>query len=164
MLFSVLLGGIMCLCYDLIRALRKVGFDSFAYVFISDIIFWISGAIITFIFLIARTNGEIRGYVIISEFLGFIIFRFTVSKAVFPCFVFVFAQLKKFSNFCTDIINVFFNYVEEVAAKFWSYIVKFLKMVQKSIKKLLKSRDKVVYTNENNVSLEYALDETKTKT
>ena len=69
-LLSLVLGATFCAFYDVIRAVRRVCFNSFIAVNICDIVTWIIYAFVTFIFLISRTNGEIRSYVLFGELCG----------------------------------------------------------------------------------------------
>ena len=153
--YSLVLGGMLCLSYDFIRALRKSGFNSFIAVFFTDIIFWIISAFITFIFLISRTNGEIRGYVLIGILAGFVIFRLTFSRFVFPFFTWAFKWIIKFHTKITCFFNTIYGKTEAAFCKIGVSTANFLKRALKSIKKLLKIRHKVLYTNKNNADSEY---------
>ena len=64
LLYSLCLGVILCVYYDIFRAFHKAGFDSPFQVFIGDILYCVTAAFATFLFLLSRTNGEIRGYVL----------------------------------------------------------------------------------------------------
>lgn len=161
-IYSLILGGLLCPSYDFIRAIRKSGFNSFIAVFFTDIIFWIISAFITFIFLISRTNGEIRGYVLIGILAGFVIFRLTFSRFVFLSFTLAFKLIVKFHIKFTCFFNTIYGKIEAVFRKIGVSTAKFLKRTLKSIKKLLKIRHKVLYTNKNNADAEYVLNETKT--
>ncbi len=159
-LFSLCLGGLFCAFYDIIRACHKAGFDSFLAVFITDIIFWIIYAFTTFVFLIARTNGEIRAYVIFGELTGFFLFRVSFSKILFPALSFVFTKTAQISRKVSKSINLFYIKIESLLLKICQGIMKILK----SVKKLLKNRLKLLYTNKNNVKAENVLNEAKTET
>ena len=161
-LYSLCIGGIFCAVYDILRAARKAGFNSFVAVFVTDILFWVVGAFVTFIFLIARTSGEIRGYVLISELVGFGLFRATFSRLIFPIFKIIFQGVQKLHTYFNIFFDALYLKTESILSKFLVFMTKFFKSTVKSIKKLLKNRRKVLYTNENNSDAEYVLDETKT--
>lgn len=163
--FSLCLGGISCALYDVLRASRKAGFNSFITVLITDIIFWIVSAFITFIFLMARTYGEIRAYVFMGELIGFVLYRFTLSRLIFPLFKIFFEGIQKVRVYFNTVLKILYYKTESTILKFYSFVAKNFKRVIKSIKKLLKSRRNVLYTNENNnhyTEAEYVLNETKT--
>ena len=52
--------------------------------------------------------------------------------------------------------------IDEILSKTGKYTAKKFKTTEKSIKKLLKSGGKVLYTNKNSNDAEYVLNETKT--
>lgn len=160
--FSFCLGCLLCVIYDILRSLRKAGFNSFAAVFISDILFWVFSAFVNFIFLMARTCGEMRGYVAVGELAGFLLFRITVSRIVFPMLCFVFNAFKKIHLRFTSAMGSMCLKIDEILSKTGKYTAKKFKTTEKSIKKLLKSGAKVLYTNKNSNDAEYVLNETKT--
>lgn len=159
-LYSLCLGGLFCAVYDTIRACHKAGLDSFLAVFITDIIFWVVFAFATFVFLIARTNGEIRAYVIFGEMIGFLLFRISFSRILFPALSFVFTKTALISRKANKCLNLFYIKTESLLLKIYKGVVKILK----SVKKLLKNRFKLLYTNKNNVKSENVLNEAKTET
>ena len=126
-IYSLVLGMMICTFYDILRALRKTGSRSYLSVFIGDLLFWIVSAFVTFIFLLSRTNGEIRGYVLISMLLGFTLWRFTLSRPNFYVFVCVMGFIRRilgkaihFINDCTDKLAV-------LLSKFTGKMIKILK-------------------------------------
>ena len=159
---SVCLGCILCAVYDIFRASRKAGFNSAIFVFVTDILFWVLSAFVTFIFLISRTNGEIRGYVLVGEFIGFALFRISLSRLIFWCFTLIFSSFKKLNCLINKGFEVLYGKTDTVMQKIRNFALKFQKSSLKSIKKLLKNRRKVLYTNTNNYDAEYVLNETKT--
>ncbi len=158
-LLSLCIGGIFCALYDIVRASRKVCSNSFWSVLFSDIIIWTVYAFVTFIFLMSRTNGEIRGYVLFGEFFGFVLFRISLSRLLFPMLSFVFINVSRICQRIADYIGKFYAKFEVLLLKIWEGTHK----IFKSAKKLLKNAFKLLYTNKNIADLENALDETKTK-
>lgn len=156
---SVCLGALFCVLYDIIRAVRKVCLNSFWAVQFTDIFLWVFYAFATFIFLVARTNGEIRGYVLAGEFLGFILFRISFSRLLFPALRFVFIKIATVKKKVTRCISKFYIKFEALILKIGKSISKFFK----SAKKLLKNALKLLYTNKNIANTEKTLNETKTK-
>lgn len=159
-LLSVCLGVLCCAIYDIVRALRKVCLNSLLAITVGDILLWIFYAFITFIFLISRTNGEIRGYVLLGELLGFSLFRMSISKIFYLFFKLVFRRLKVIIEKLNMVLNAFCTKIERFALKVLQFLIKILK----TIKKLLKNAVKLLYTNRNIVSMEKSINETKTET
>lgn len=142
--------------------MRKTGFNSFIAVFITDILFFVFSAFVTFIFLISRTNGEIRAYVILGETLGFIFSRHTISKLYLKILCAIFCVIVKLKIYLRKKINWVYDKVEYYIIVFLKQIFIKLKNVLKSIKKVLKKGVKLLYTIINIKSAENNSYETKT--
>ena len=155
---SIALGGIFCLLYDVIRAVRKVGFNTALAVNFSDIIIWIVFAFGTFIFLMARTNGEIRGYALLGEAIGFFIMRISFSKIWFKILSWF---LIKTANIKRKIDRHFYTFTAKVEKRLLKG-VKCVPKLFKSVKKFLKNAIKMLYNKVNIVDKKRSLNETKT--
>lgn len=79
-LYAILLGTLLGAIYDLFRIIRISFGGKVVAVFIEDIIFSIAALVLTFVFVIAFNNGELRFFILIGEFLGFTVYYFTVGK------------------------------------------------------------------------------------
>lgn len=123
-LYGLIFGGCYCIFYDIIRAVRRVFLNSRTAVFIEDILFFTVTAFASFLFLLARTNGEIRGYVIISFAVGFAAVRFSVSP-------FILKILVKASGF-----------IRKIFKKLFSLLFRFTDSLELIIKKLVKKLKK----------------------
>lgn len=139
---SILLGAVICTFYDLIRATRKAGANSFFAVFIGDIVFWLVSAVVVFLFLVATTNGEIRGYVLLFAVVGFLLYRLTIGRIVFICLSSVLCFSAKCFKRLVFYIGKFSLYIE-------SRISAFCTTVMRALKKLLKSVYSMVYTTKD---------------
>lgn len=134
-LLSLILGAMYCALYDILRALRKHGRNSYFAVFFEDITFWLIAAFGTFIFLLSRTSGEIRGYVIAGHLIGFVIFRFTLSRFTFKIFCAVFKFLKKIKHILSLVFNKLADVCENFSNCVFEGIKKIFKIIPKKIKK-----------------------------
>lgn len=161
---SLCLGASICMLYDIIRALHKAGLNSFFAVFFTDIIFWIICAFLTFIFLISRTNGEIRGYVLCGELLGFAAVRVTASKIIYWLLSRLFTLVVKLKKYAYNKINTLMTVLWNVLSNNMKLFLHKFKTVLKRVKKLLKNKGELLYTNKNTTNAENVLDETETKT
>ncbi len=82
-LYSAALGGVYCLIYDILRALRaEIKFGT-ASVFVSDILYSLFCAVTCFCFLLSVTGGEPRAFVFVGATVGFAVTRLTVSRVWF---------------------------------------------------------------------------------
>ncbi len=140
-LYSLCLGVIFCIFYDVFRAIRAtIKLNDFS-VFIQDIIYFVIIGFVSFIFLLSTTNGEIRGYIIFGIAVGFLFCYYTFSKIfvkllkiAFKGFVTVFGKINAFSNGIFLKIEHFFE--------------KNLILIKNTCKKVLKMVKGLLYTNE----------------
>ncbi len=82
-LYSIVMGFGACMFYDIFRAYRAASECSKISVFFQDIVFWITEAFCFFLFFFVRTNGEIRGYVLLISAAAFFVCRVTLSVVLF---------------------------------------------------------------------------------
>ena len=75
-LLALGLGFLLGIVYDLFRVVRMAFTMRRAGVFIQDVLFFLTCAAVTFVFLLAVNQGEIRGFIIAGEGLGFLIYYF----------------------------------------------------------------------------------------
>lgn len=149
-LLSLALGVILCLLYDIFRALRRVfDYGSIA-VFIQDILFWLISAFITFMFLMGRTGGGLRGYVFIAALAGFTVFRLTLSRPITAALAWVFSGVYRIYRFINGRVYAFLGLVGRLFIRFGGFFAKKSKTAPKTLKKLLKSRAHLLYTEKNN--------------
>lgn len=133
-LFSVALGALLCLLYDLLKALHLTCIKNVVAVFITDILFFIFAAMATYCFLILTSKGQVRMFVISGIALGFFTFRLTLSR-------FTVLMLVKVIEFFRSILHV----TSKFTASVLSTINKYLINVANSCKKLLQPRLNVLY-------------------
>ncbi len=137
---AFVLGAIFCLVYDFLRALRKSGINSDSAVFWQDIIFFVFISPISFCFLLATTNGELRAYFFIGLLVGFIGFRLTLSFLALKVMLkIIFTYLKAFSKFKL-VINHIFRRIYKIYCLIHEIFRKNLLKLIICFKKLLKKR------------------------
>lgn len=156
---SVCLGAIFCVFYDIFRALRQVCLNTILLINICDVFIWIIYAFTTFIFLIARTNGEVRGYVLCGELLGFVLIRLSVSKFIVKYLGIIFIKILLLNGIISKRFYFFFHKCEKYVLKSTKYVPKTLK----SIKKFLKNTVRLLYNDKNIEDAKRSLNETKTE-
>ena len=74
-LYSILTGAAMCMCYDVIRLIKRGFKIPYAVVFLLDILFSIFAAFVTFCFMLVFSCGVVRWFIIAGEIIGFVLFR-----------------------------------------------------------------------------------------
>ena len=87
--YAVTLGIIISVLFDFFRTIRISYKHNNIFVFIEDIVFFLISTFLTFMFLMARCNGEFRTYVISAILIGFFIYRITLSKIILPTSVII---------------------------------------------------------------------------
>ncbi len=104
-----------------------------------DIIYFIIISFTTFLLLMAFSNGEIRGYVILGIAIGFLICYLTISR-FWVKFLFFFSSLfKGFFKKVIEQLNCFFEYIFKKIKKAAKYCIKLSDKCKKIFKKDLKN-------------------------
>lgn len=80
---SFLLGIFLLMIYDCLRLLRLLIVHGKLWTGLEDFLYWIYSAIMTFSLLYRENDGVLRGYVIVSVFLGMFLYDRLVSSHVF---------------------------------------------------------------------------------
>ena len=81
-LLALGLGFLLGIVYDLFRVVRMAFTMRRVGVFIQDVLFFLTCAAATFLFLLAVNQGEIRGFIIAGEGLGFLIYYFSFGLLI----------------------------------------------------------------------------------
>lgn len=130
LLCAVLLGIVLSMYSDIFRIIRKVKKHSKVSVFIEDLLFFMVSAFVTFMLLMARCNGEVRGYMILGEALGFLLFRLTVSRITLPFFYKIISFIAGFFSKISGVLARFGAFTEEKTYKLWQNLRKIIKKVK----------------------------------
>ncbi len=128
---SVILGIIYCLLYDILRALRRAKKISDIAVAVQDIIYFIIISPITFLYLLAATNGELRFYIFLGIFLGFLLFFYTVSRIWVAILKACFSAIFSIFNEIFTLQNAFFSKTNRFLEKYFKKTVNFFKKALK---------------------------------
>ena len=123
-LLSVLIGGIMCIVYDILRVLHRYIIKTVLGVFVSDIIYWLMSAVAVFFLLILRCDGNPRFFVISGVIIGFSITRISASRVVFWI-------LDKFAFYIMGILHFVFNQTERIFIHITKILIKSLLVCKK---------------------------------
>ena len=134
------LGGIYCLAYDLLRGYRKVNEGSAISVFFQDLIYFLLITPVTFCFLLATTNGELRLYIFSGIVLGFVLIRLTLSKLFVLMIKIFFGFISRLLSLISKGITVISAFLDRITAKIADISGVFLKKGRNSLKKVLKKQ------------------------
>ena len=140
--WAVLIGAVFCLFYDFLRAFRKVKYCGAVRIFFEDVCFSAFFGITVFCYLLATTNGEVRGYVLFGLAVGFIISRLTVSVFFLKLLVWLFSAFLRVFRKVSPFIYGLFD-------RFLGLCAKICKKCLQTAKKLLKKSKRMLYTNKS---------------
>lgn len=80
--FSFLFGLILAVIYEPFRIFHKIGFSKPIHYFVSDFIYMIIFAVLTYFLCLILLEGSVRIFVIIGEILGFTLFYIIVRPVL----------------------------------------------------------------------------------
>lgn len=137
--YGLILGGI----YDFYRVFRHYSKPKKALTAIEDLLFWLIMTIIIFNFLLKKTDGIIRGFVLLGFIIGYIFYISLISKYSYILLKQLFGLI---FTIISEIIKIIF-YPFKKLCKFFgkkgNRMVKMLKITLKDTKKYFKlTRDK----------------------
>lgn len=127
-LYACVLGVTMGLFYELFRILRLAVPCGRITVFIQDIVFFVVCGFLSFFFMLIFNNGTVRGFIIIANVLGMIVYLLTFGKLINKSAGFIIKAVKSILNF----IKRPFVWIER---KVKSAIRRFLKTFSRKKKK-----------------------------
>ncbi len=81
-LWAVAVGAFLCAVYDIFRILRLRRKQNFVALFFFDLLFCLIATVCLLILFFNLSYGRVRVYALALAFVGFLIWRFTVSRAV----------------------------------------------------------------------------------
>lgn len=121
-LWSLLLGAGLSVLYDVLRVLRLETHHRNAVICIEDILYFLVCSVITFGFLLKDNCGEVRGYVLIGELIGWVLWHLTIGSAAVHICAVVFSAVKHFLIFLFKIIFspicCVFRFISKILKKF----------------------------------------------
>ena len=130
LLYALLVGVVWALYFDFFRALRKNKSHSAFLIFIEDLSSFLIFTFITFMLLMARCNGEVRGYMLVAEAFGFLIYRVLLSRFIMPVLEFFFFILVKTFGIVSNQIERFGGFLEKNTGKLWGNFKKNIKKIK----------------------------------
>lgn len=137
-LYSVILGLFAAVFYDIIKGFRIARGNSFLNTFLLDLLYFLLFTPVLFCFLIATTNGQLRGYILIGVIVGFLLFRYTISKFLFKWYLKILKKFFKLAVLFNAKINLFFDCIFEIGLKIFKMFSEIIKKRLNSFKKVLK--------------------------
>lgn len=143
-LSSILLGIFFGVVFYTLEAIRRTDKINGLRLWINDILFFLFVGFTTYCFLFVRVNGEIRGFVILGEGLGFWCFKTAFSKFLIKTVSIIYSFIKR-------IIYITSSKIKELINKTYRFFSKLLEKVKYLFKKRLKTEEDIVYTEKNGI-------------
>lgn len=137
-LISINYGLILGVIYDLYRVFRYYSKPKKILTAIEDILFWLIIASIIFFFLFNKTDGIIRGFVILGFIIGFIIYLKIISKYSYFILKKTFGLIFRIINEIIIIISFPFKKASKIFGKKANKIAKLFRGTLKENLKYLK--------------------------
>ena len=133
------LGVLFCLLYDVLRALKKANHISDIGVFLQDVCYFIFIALLTFIFFVPLSNGEIRGYLLFAITIGFTACFLTASRINLKILTITFKQYillsDKFIGFINRLFDILWAFIINIIRKLLVLVSNIEKILKKHLKK-----------------------------
>ncbi len=129
--YSIVLGGIFGLLYDLFRAPVRNKEASVVAIFIVDVVYFAFIGVINFCFLLAVSNGNVRGYLLFGALIGFFAYKKTLSSLIALLCSLVVKPVKMAFYGINKVFSAFSNLA-------WKVFLSISKKISKIIKKILK--------------------------
>ena len=79
---ALALGGVLGLIYDVFRISRLAFRLPAALIAAEDILFYLISGVVLFSYLMEASSGEVRGFILIGAFLGWLLYYFTAGRLV----------------------------------------------------------------------------------
>ena len=139
-LYAMALGAVLSLVYDVFRIIRVAFGGKKTAVFVEDLFFSIVALILTFVFVIAFNNGELRFFVLVGELVGFVICHSTIGRIIIV-----------FSKAIINAIKWFLKVISTPFAKLFKRILPEIKQIRKKLSKTRKNHEKPLEISEDNI-------------
>ena len=85
---AALLGAVCGVAYDLLRALRLRRARSAALTHVLDVVYVVSALLVLFLFALRQGEGEMRLYMLLAIFLGFVLYFLVFAPILRPIWSF----------------------------------------------------------------------------
>lgn len=128
---SCLLGMCLGIVYDIFRISRLAVKTCNIIIFIEDLLFFIIVTISSFVYLIANNEGVMRGFLLIGELLGAILYFSSLSIAIMKAAQNIINAVKAFFIFLYKLtikpIIRLFLFIFKISKKIYHLIIKKIK-------------------------------------
>ena len=82
-MYSLGLGVLLGITYDIFRIIRMIINSKSIAVFIQDVLYFIISGVITFLFVLGVNSGNSRFYILAGEGIGWIVYHITIGEIIY---------------------------------------------------------------------------------
>ena len=132
---SVLFGAALSAVYEILRSFCAVFVKRTAAVMIVDILFFIVSGIATSLFALPFNKGEVRGFILLAEAAGFLIFHLSLGALLFKGLNVLLTALGKMTKKISKIVKKFFVLLLKFMHFILYNIIVIIDRIKHSIKK-----------------------------
>ena len=122
-------GFLLALAYDLIRFFRRAVPHNNIFIALEDMVFWPIAAVITFLAILWLDFGQIRGFMLMGEAMGAVVYYVLISAVFLKISMFLFCIAKKM----TGILLYPFWVTLSTVRSIFEYFVNFLKKLLQNL-------------------------------
>jgi len=156
LLLSAGMGLLLGMYYDVFRVIRIVQQPSARIIFVQDVLFFATSAVITFLFTMTINGGQLRLYIMAGLLAGFLVYYMTIGRLVVRFAKMVTSAISRaWSAFWRVVLwpfrkisSLLFRHIQTI----WGKFIVFLKKSRVFFKKLLKKRPKLLYNQEKDAT------------
>lgn len=137
LMLSMGLGLLIGILYDIFRIIRLSFNFGKIIIAIQDIIFFLILAGVTFAFALTVNKGQVRGYIIFGEIMGFLIYYFSFGIFVIRVSDIIIVRLKRLGKFIYKVIAAPIKYfIKKICYIYGKFSKKMKKTSKKGVNKL----------------------------
>ncbi|MBC8569802.1 spore cortex biosynthesis protein YabQ [Zongyangia hominis] len=148
-LYACLIGAGLGAFYDVFRMIRLAVKNSAVIVFIEDALFFAVCALVTFFYMMQAMGGQLRFFILLGEFLGAVIYYFTIGALVMKISKLIIRGIKAVLHFLFRIfirpILLFLQWIGKKLQKLFSKCTAPLKKFGTNAKFRLKQQRVLLY-------------------
>lgn len=150
------MGFLLGLYYDVFRVIRLVMKPGAKTIFFQDLLFFVSSAVLTFLFSLSIMDGELRFYLFLGLIVGFVAYYFTIGKLVMKFAGAVVAVFLKAWHALWSLIFAPFRWLGKLLSRPMHALGSLLQFIPRKIqaflKKGLKDTRSLLYNHKKNTS------------
>ena len=115
-LWSLVLGLVLGVLYDALRAARMITGAGKKCVMVSDILFFTVCGVLTSLFALPFNKGSVRGFILFGEAAGFLAYRLTLGSVMGKVYAFSAHHIRGFVQKIRKILEKIFIYLLKAIA------------------------------------------------